>query len=58
MNVIGHDHITTYSNVDGFLSALGKKNECNVDLIFCQELLSFMRAEGNEVKGTCCKNPI
>jgi hypothetical protein len=45
MNVIGHDHIATYCDVKVVLGALGKKNKCNMDLIFCQDPLSLVRAE-------------
>ena len=56
MNVIRHDHIATYCDVEGPLRALGKKNERSVDLILCQELLSFVRAERDEVKRTGCED--
>ena len=36
MNVIRHDHIATYCDVEGLLGALGKKNERSVDLILCR----------------------
>jgi len=49
MNVIRHHHITTYSNVEGFLSALGKKNECSVDLILCEEPISFVCAKSYKI---------
>jgi len=35
MNVIRHNHIATYCDVEGVLGALGKKNECSMDLILC-----------------------
>ena len=57
MNVIRHNHIATYCDVVGLLGALGKKNERSVDLILCQEPLSFMRAERDEIKRTCCEDP-
>ncbi len=56
MNVIRHNHIATYGDVVGLLGALGKKNERSVDLILCQEPLSFVRAERDEIKRTCCEN--
>lgn len=37
MNVIRHDHIPTYCDVEGLLGALGEKNERGVDLILCQD---------------------
>ena len=35
MNVIRHDHIPTYCDVEIVLGALGKKNECSVNLGVC-----------------------
>ena len=58
MNVIGHNYIATYCDVEGLLGALGKKNERSVDPILCQEPLSFVRAERDEIKRTCCENPL
>jgi len=55
MNVIRHDHIATYCDVEGLLGALGKKNERSVDLILCQEPLSFVRAERDEIQRACCE---
>jgi hypothetical protein len=52
MNVIRRDHIAIYCDVEGPLGALGKKNERSVNLILCQELLSFVRAERDEIKRT------
>jgi len=57
MNVVRHDYVTTHSDVGLFLCALGKKNERSVDLILCQEPVSFMCAERHEVKRTCCEDP-
>ena len=57
MNVIRHNHIPTYCHVVGLLGALGKKNERSVDLILCQEPLSFVCAERDEIKRTCCEDP-
>src|SRR5262249_58762079 len=56
MNVIRHDHIPTYSDVEVGLCALGKKNERSVDLILCKEPLPFVCAERNEVERTCCED--
>lgn len=56
MNVIRHDHITTYSDVELGVCTLGEKNERSVDLILCQEPLSCMRAEGDKIKRTCCEH--
>ena len=56
MNVIRHDHIATYCDVEGLLGALGKKNEHCVDLMVCQNLLSSVCAEGGKVKRTCCED--
>ena len=56
MNVIRHNHIATYCDVVGFLGTLGKKNECSVDLILCQEPLSFVRAERDEINRTFCED--
>jgi hypothetical protein len=42
MNVIGHDHIATYCDAESLLGALRKKNKCSVNLIVCQEPLSFV----------------
>src|SRR6266498_4238035 len=56
MNVIRHNHIATYCDVEGLLGALGKKNERSVNLILCQEPLSFVRAERDEIDGTCCED--
>ena len=58
MNVIRHDHIATYCDVEGLLGALGKKNERSVNLILCQEPLSFVRAERDEVKRTGCEESV
>lgn len=55
MNVIRHDHIPTYCDVEGLLGTLGKKNERGVDRILCQERLSFVRAKRDEIKRTCCE---
>ena len=52
MNVIRHDHIATYGDVEGPLGAPGQKNKRSVNLIVCQELLSFVRAERDEIKRT------
>ena len=52
MNVIRHRHIATYSDVEVVLGALGKKHECNVNLILCQEPLSFVCAKCDEIKRT------
>ncbi len=57
MNVIGHNHIAPYCDIE-LVPALGKKNECSVDLILCQEPLSFVCAERDEIKRTCCEDPI
>jgi hypothetical protein len=57
MNVIRHDHIATYCDVEALLGALGKKNERSADLLLCQEPLSFVRAEGDKIKRTCCEEP-
>ena len=56
MNVIRHDHISTYCDVEVVLGALGKKNERCVDLMVCQNLLSSVCAEGDKVKRTCCED--
>jgi hypothetical protein len=56
MNVIRHNNIATYCDVVGLLGALGKKNERSVDLILCQEPLSFVCAECDEIKRTCCED--
>jgi hypothetical protein len=53
MNVIRHNHIAIYCDFEVVLGALGKKNERSVDLILCQEPLSFVRAEREEIKRTC-----
>jgi len=58
MNVIGHDHIPPYCDIELVPGALGKKNECSVDLILCQKSLSFVCAERDEIKRTCCEDPI
>jgi hypothetical protein len=58
MNVIRHNHIATYCDVEVVLPALGKKNERSVDLILGQEPLSFVRAERDEIKGTCCEDAL
>ncbi len=58
MNVIRHDHIATHCDVEVVLGALGKKDECGVNLILCQEPLSFVCAERDEIKRTCCEDPI
>jgi hypothetical protein len=58
MNVIRHNDIATYCDVEVVLGALGKKNERSVDLLLCQESLSFVRAEGDEIKRTCCEDPL
>ena len=55
MNVIRHDHVATHCDVGGLLGALGKKNERSVDLILCQEPLSFVRAERDEIQRTRCE---
>jgi len=57
MNMIRHHHIATYCDVEGLLGALRKKNERSVNLILCQNPLSFMRAERDEVKRTCWEDP-
>ena len=57
MNVIGHNHIAPYCDIE-LVPALGKKNECSVDLILCQEPLSFVCAERDEIKRSCCEDPI
>jgi hypothetical protein len=54
---IRHNHIATYCDVVGLLGALGKKNKCSVDLILCQEPLSFVRAERDEIDRTSCEDP-
>src|SRR6266480_1580926 len=56
MNMIRHNHIATYSDVEGLLGTLGKKNERSMDLILCQEPLSFVRAERDEIKRTDCED--
>jgi hypothetical protein len=58
MNVIRHDHIATCCDVEGLLGALGKKNERSVNLILCQEPLSFVRAERDEIQRTCCEDSV
>ena len=58
MNVIGRNYIVNYCDVEGLLGALGKKNERSVDPILCQEPLSFVRAERDEIKRICCENPL
>jgi hypothetical protein len=58
MNVIRHNHIATYCDVEVVLGALGKKNECSMNLILCQEPLSFVRAERDEIKRTRCEGPL
>jgi len=35
MNVIRHDHIATYCDVEVALGALGKNDECGVKLVVC-----------------------
>jgi hypothetical protein len=57
MNVVRHDHIATYGDVEIALCALREKNKCSVDLILCQEPLSFVRAERDEINRTCCEDP-
>src|ERR1043166_9451056 len=57
MNVIRHNHIATNCDVEVVLGAFGKKNERSVDLILCQEPLSFVRAERDEINRTCCVDP-
>ena len=56
MNMIRHNHIATYCDVKLVLGALGKKNKCSVDLILCQEPLSFVCAERDEIKRTYCED--
>ena len=58
MQMIRHNHIATYSDVEGLLGTLGKKNERSMDLILCQEPLSFVRAERDEIKRTCCEDAL
>ena len=58
MHVVRHNYIATYCDVEGLLGALGKKNERSVDPILCQEPLSFVRAERDEIKRICCENPL
>ena len=58
MNVIRHNHIATYCDVKVVLGALGKKNERSVDLILCQEPLSFVGTERDEIKTTCCEDAL
>jgi hypothetical protein len=57
MNVIRHYHIPTYCQVEIALCAFGEKNKRSVDLIPCQEPLSFVCAERDEIKRTCCEDP-
>ena len=35
MNVVRHNHIATYCDVEVVLGALGKKDERSMDLILC-----------------------
>ena len=56
MNVIGHDHMAPYCDAESLLGALRKKNKCSVNLIVCQQPLSFVRTERNEVKRAIRKN--
>jgi hypothetical protein len=56
MNVIRHDQIATYGDVEVVLGALRKKNECSVNLIVCKEPMSFVSAERNEVERTRCED--
>src|SRR4030095_1897089 len=58
MNVIRHNHIATYCDVEVVLSALGKKNERSVDFVPCQETLTFVCAECDEIKRIGCEDPI
>src|SRR6266550_2905791 len=57
MNVIGHNHIAPYCDIE-LVPALCKKNECSVDFILCQEPLSFVRAERDEIQRTRCEDPV
>jgi len=57
MNVIRHDHIATYRDVEGLLGALAKKNERSVNFILCQEPLPFVRTERDEIKRTGREDP-
>lgn len=57
MNVIRHNYIATYCDVVNFLGALRKKNERSMNLVLCQEPLSFVCAERDEIKRTCCEDP-
>ena len=56
MDVISHNHIATDCDVEGFVGALGKNNERSMDLIVCQQSLSFVCAKGDEIKRSCCKD--
>ena len=57
MNVIRHDHIATYPDVEGLIGAVGKNNERSVNFILCQDFLSLVRTEGDEIKRTRCEDP-
>ncbi len=57
MNVIGHNYIATYCDLEGVMRPFVKKNERSVDAILCQKPLSFVRAERDEIKRTCCEDP-
>jgi hypothetical protein len=58
MHVIGHDHITTDSDVKIALGALTESNESRMNCVARQTWLSLMRAKGHEVKWAVRKNPI
>ena len=50
MNMIRHDHITTYRHVEIAPSTLRKKNKRCMDLVLCQKPLSLMGAKCDEIK--------
>ena len=57
MNMIRHNYIATYCDVVGLLGTLRKKNERSMNLVVCQEPLSCVRAERDEIKRTSCEDP-
>src|SRR5258705_5551575 len=56
MNVIRHDHISTYCDVEVVLGALGKKERTLGGPDGLPNLLSSVCAEGDKVKRTCCED--
>ena len=57
MNVIGHDHISTHSNVMPRICLRRERHKCGMHCVGCEQFPPLVRAEGDEEQRVMSENP-